>query len=679
MPINSIRNLDQPVDVLPSVGQSYAQKLTKLNIFTLNDLLHHYPFRYSDVSAIKTIDQLEEGETITLSGTILGIKSVYLRSGKTIQRATFSDGTGTLELTWFNQPYLVKTLTNNPQVSLSGKTKLFGRKLTISAPQYEIQKASNLGQKLHTGRLVPVYPETAGVSSKWIRTKINHLLKLLPPTYETIPQEIIQEYRLLPLAAALNQIHFPESQVDYDQAKRRLSFDELLSYQFLSQMRKRQSQSLPNHFPLSVKRSQLQDFINTMPFTLTSGQNQAISDIVRDLSEKTPMNRLIQGDVGSGKTAVAAAAAFAVIKSGYKVIFMVPTETLANQHFSNLTNMFESLQLKLALATKSSRQDLSSADLVIGTHAVLHRQLPNPIGLVIVDEQHRFGVKQRSQLIDVSRTPHVLSLTATPIPRTIALTLYSELDITAIKDMPEGRLPVKTYVVSNNKRQDAYNWIRGEIAKGNQAFVVCPLIYSQEDPSQNEVKSAEAEYLRLSQEVFPDLKIGLIHGKLSSKEKDKAITQFANKEFDILVATPVIEVGIDIKNATIIVIEGAERFGLASLHQLRGRVGRGEVQSHCLLFPTKSGSQSLARLKELEKHHNGLELAEIDLNLRGQGDLYGIRQSGHIDLKIASLHDLEIIEISHQAAKKMLAKDPHLDSIPHIKSLIKNNGLCYNT
>lgn len=671
MPIPPIRNLDQPVTRLPAVGEAYAKKLAKLDILTLNHLLHHYPFRYADLSNTNTIDHLVEGETVTLSGTILGITSVYLRSGKTIQRAKFTDGSGTLEVTWFNQPYLVKTFTQHPQLSLSGKIKRFGRQLSLSSPQYELVADHRpLSANLHTGRLVPVYPETAGVSSKWLRGKIHTLLNLLPENYDTLPQELVNEYQLLPLATALKQIHFPQTQQLYQQAKTRLSFDELLTYQLLSQTRKLQRRQQPNHFPVTTNSTQITDFIDTMPFKLTPGQNQAITDILTDMRQPTPMNRLIQGDVGSGKTAVAAVAAYAAIKSGYKAVFMVPTETLANQHYLNLNSHFSRHHLQVGLATKSNRQDLSQCDFIIGTHALLHRHLPQPIGLLIIDEQHRFGVKQRNQLVDPEAPPHALSLTATPIPRTVALTLYSEIDITTIKDMPIGRLPVKTYLVSPPKRQAAYQWLHRLIKQGGQAYVVCPLIYSQDDPVENEVKSAEAEYQRLSQEIFPDLKIGLIHGKLSSKDKDAAITQFANKEFDILVATPVIEVGIDIKNATVMVIEGAERFGLASLHQLRGRVGRGDQQSYCLLFPTKTGSQSLHRLKELETHHNGLELAEIDLNLRGQGNLYGTQQSGHIDLKIASLHDLELINLTHQAAKRIINQFP---------DLIKSHTLCYNT
>lgn len=674
MPAPIIRNLDEPVNILPSIGSVYASKLKKLDIITLSDLLHHYPFRYQDVSQTKTIEQLEEGETVTLSGSIIQIKSAYLRTGKTIQRAIFSDGSTTIPITWFNQPYLEKTFTQTPQVSLSGKVKRFGTKLTLSSPQYELIKNSQTPtNNLHTGRLVPVYPETAGVSSKWLRSKINQLLNLLPQNYDLLPSEILHQYNLIQLDTALKQIHFPDNPDSYQLAKKRLSFDELLQQQLMSQLRKRHRQSQPNSRIIHPDQDKLNHFINQLPFTLTPGQNLAVTDILNDLHSHTPMNRLIQGDVGSGKTAVAAIAAHIIVSAGYQAVFMVPTETLAKQHFATFSRFFQNESLQLRLATKSSRQDLRQADIVIGTHALLHRPLPTNIGLVMIDEQHRFGVKQRSQLIEVSNPPHVLSLTATPIPRTIALTLYSELDITTIKDMPAGRLPVKTYVVDHNKRSSAYDWIRKLLQSGQQAYVVCPLIYDQEDPSENEVKSAEAEFLNLSQNIFPEFKIGLIHGKLSSKEKELAINLFNQNQYQILVATPVIEVGIDVRNATIMLIEGAERFGLASLHQLRGRVGRGDQQSYCLLFTTSRQPQSLTRLKALETHHNGLELAEIDLHLRGQGDLYGLKQSGHINLKIASLHDLETIEQTHHAAAKILDQYPQLNLLP------KEFSLCYNT
>ncbi len=672
----STLNLHQPITTLPSIGEKYAEKLDRLGIHTLDDLLHHYPFRYVDLSKDATVATLQVGDTVTLSGTIIGIQSVHLKFGKTLQKATFSDGTGMLKISWFNQPYLVKTFSDHPQISLSGTVKIFAGKPTLSAPQYEfihdyVLNTQHYSLKpspgLHTGRLVPVYPETAGVSSKWLRTKINTLLKLIEEIPDWLPSNLLVQEKLISSTEAIQAIHFPDSLTQAETAKRRLSFDELFLWQCVAIIRKQQSNRRKNYFQINADPGLSQQFVRSLPFTLTKSQLLAIFDIEHDLQKSTPMNRLLQGDVGSGKTVVAAAAMYQTVKAGHKTVLMAPTEILALQHAKTLQTILEPLGLSIRIATKSHHNNLADADVVIGTQAVLFRDLPGNIGLVVIDEQHRFGVNQRSQLLKKEQSPHLLAMTATPIPRTIALTLYAELDISVIDEVPVGRQLVKTWVVPDHKREGAYHWIKEQLSQGGQAFVVCPLIEGSDDEAMSEVKAAEIEYARLSQSVFPEYKLGLVHGKLKTKAKDDVINAFADKKIDILVATPVVEVGIDIKGATIMVIEGAERFGLAQLHQLRGRVGRNNQQAYCLLFTTHPQDNDKARLKALETTHSGFQLAELDLKLRGPGDLYGTHQSGFIDLKIASLNDEGLIRQSHSAAATILNQNPDLSRYPTIQ------------
>jgi ATP-dependent DNA helicase RecG len=663
--------LTLPISTFPLIGSSYAIKLERMGIVTVDDLLHHYPFRYDDLSLTTSIESLKEGEAVTLTGTIISIKSIRTRTGKTMQQAVFSDGSGLLKINWFNQPFLVQTFRKHAQVSLSGKVKIFAGKPTLSSPQYEPLKTSVSEDisTIHTGRLVPVYPETAGVSSKWLRSRINSLLKILPPQSEILPATIVSD--LPALDWSIRNIHFPGSLIDTQKARQRLAFDELLTWQLVAQTRKRTWNTQKN--PWDISQVDLAPYLKKLPFSLSDDQQKCIRDILDDLHKSHPMNRLLQGDVGSGKTVVAGAIMYLLAKQGMRSALMAPTEILASQHFETLTKVLGTHNITIALATRTHKDDLTIADVVVGTHALLHRELPQNLALLVIDEQHRFGVTQRSQLLHLPKTPHLLSMTATPIPRTIALTLYAELDVSVIKEMPIGRTVVKTWVVHENKREGAYTWIKQQVHEGGQAFIVCPLIEQSENMT--DVKAVEVEFNRLQKDIFPDLKLGLVHGKLKSPIKDAVITAFSLKEIDILVATSVIEVGIDIKNATIMVIEGAERFGLAQLHQLRGRVGRSNKQSYCLLFPT-TDEAGRNRLKYLETIHSGFELAEIDLKLRGPGNVYGQQQSGFIDLKLASFNDIDLINMTHQKAVELLKLDPKLNSSPKLKikldKIIKN-------
>lgn len=584
-------------------------RLEKLGIKTAQDLLYHLPFRYEDYSLISKIKDLQEGEIATVRGKVLEIKNQYTRSSFVLQRALVEDETGILEVLWFNQRFLTKTIYKNDQISLAGKIEKNGKKLVLKSPVYELPTTNY--ELIHTGRLVPVYPETAGITSKWLRTKIFNLLDNSAPE-------------------PLKKVHFPKSLEEAEEARLQLAFDELLASQLEAVKRKkeRENKTVGNKFKIVEIREKLKLFVDNLPFILTGGQKKVIDEIYKDLARDIAMNRLLQGDVGSGKTVVAALAMLAANLNGYQAVLMAPTEILANQHFET----FKLLNLNVGLATGSKKNNLDS-DILVGTHALLNEKINfKKLGLVVIDEQHRFGVEQQTRLKEKGINPHVLTMTATPIPRAIALTLYGDLDLSLLEEMPVGRLPVKTWVVPEAKRQAAYDWIRKQ---QTQTFIICPFI--EESETLQTVKSAKKEFENLSKNIFEDLKLGLIHGKLKPKEKDAILEKFKNKKLDILVATPVVEVGIDVPNATIMVIESADRFGLAQLHQLRGRVGRSDKQSYCLLF----ADNGLERLKYLEKINNGLQLAEIDLKFRGPGERFGLAQHGKWGLKIARPEDLE--------------------------------------
>ena len=626
-------DLSTPVSQLPMVGPAYAKRLAKLGITTLESLLHHYPHRYQD------------HRTDTIHGQIVSIQNVYTRSRRPIQRAVISTPSGSIQATWFNQPYLVKTLKPGTQVALAGK---------LASPEYEIIK----GEPVHTGRLVPVYPETAGVSSKWLRSRIFPLLNA--SISDHLPSKIRDQNNLIDLSSAIKNIHFPQNQDQIDSSRTRLSFDEMFLLQLQTLKAKADWHQAKLAHPFHVDQDKVLEFITRLPFILTSSQNKAIKDILSDLGQSQPMNRLLQGDVGSGKTVVAATAIYIAHLNGFQSILMAPTEILANQHFNTLKSVFSPTGININLITASTKA--SDAHVFVGTHALLHRQLNTPdLGLVIIDEQHRFGVSQRATLLNQPTTPHLLTMTATPIPRTIALTLYADLDLSTLDELPSGRLPVKTWLVPMAKRAAAYNWIDAQVKQHHtQAFIICPLIEQSEVETMKDIRAVTTEFTQLK-EIFPDLKLSLLHGKTKAKDKQAIMSDLNKGKIDILVATPVVEVGIDIPNATIILIEAAERFGLAQLHQLRGRVGRGHRQSYCLLFTTNDNQLENRRLKYLTTTHNGLKLAELDMKLRGPGHLYGTSQHGFLNLKLASLTDTKLLEATKSAAITIL---PHLSAHP---------------
>lgn len=648
----------------------YAYPLKKLGIETLEDLLFHIPSRYEDYSLISKINQVQEGEVVTIQGSVLEIKNAYTRRGIVLQKAKIQDDSGIIEVTWYNQPFLAKVIKANDKVSLSGKINMFLHKVVLESPEYEVLNQNN-EQTIHTGRLVPVYPETKGISSKWLRRQIYKILAEQGKNLlEYIPSSIIDKHDLLNFQDAIQKIHFPQTLSETRKAKERLAFDELLKTHIAALDRKKEWEKMlaSQSFSITSHKTMIEEFWKKLPFELTNAQKRAVKDIFADLGGKKLMNRLLEGDVGSGKTVVATIAMYLAFLNGFQSVLMAPTEILANQHYKTITELLSALNVRVGLATGSKKLDINEFDILVGTHAVLSEKVRyKNLGLVVIDEQQRFGVEQRTQIREKGKKPHLLTMTATPIPRTVALTIYGDLDLSLLDEMPKGRKQIKTWLVPAQKREGAYKWIEEQIKKTkSQAFIICPFI--EESESMITVKAAKKEHGMLQKEIFPNLKLGLLHGKQKIKERDGVLKKFREGKLDILVATPVVEVGIDIPNVTIMLIEASERFGLAQLHQLRGRVGRGGKQSYCLLFTESASTQTTARLKAMETMHVGAELAELDLKLRGPGEIYGTMQHGATKLKFANFSDLPLIEKTKKEAEALL---PKLSQYPLLLKKVK--------
>jgi ATP-dependent DNA helicase RecG len=689
-------DLQTPITKGSRLVKQYASRLEKLGITTFEDFLLHIPSRYEDYSLVSKIADTQVGETVTIQGTVIEMKTNYLRGRriKSMQKATVTDETGTIELVWFNQPYLTRSIPANSTISASGRVDVSGRKKQLASPQYEILAQNNAEQDaeqrgpIHTGRLIPVYPETKGISSKWLRRQIHALLQThKDEIHEYMPEVILEKNHFIRLPEAMHEIHFPKNMQTAEQARERLAFDEFFFMQLAANIRRVawKSQQTGNAFEIKKHQKKLKTFISSLPFELTNAQQRAIDDILKDFSVAKPMNRLLQGDVGSGKTIVAAVAMYAAHLNGYQSVLMAPTEILAQQHYYSIKKLLEPLGVKVDLVTGSSKsgskkQELrikdkektpdssfmihdseEGFDILIGTHAVLSEKVKfNRLGFIAIDEQQRFGVEQRGIIRQKGDNPHLLTMTATPIPRTVALTMYGDLDLSYLDEMPHGRKKVKTWLVPPEKRNPAYDWMRKQIKEtDSQVFIICPFIEPSE--SMETIKAASHEYERLRKDIFPDLKLGLLHGKLKAKEKEEVLQDFKDRKYDILVATPVVEVGIDVPNATIIMIEASERFGLSQLHQLRGRVGRGDKQSYCLLFTDNPTALTSQRLKGMETIYSGAELAELDLRLRGPGNLYGTAQHGVPKLKVASFSDTYLIQKAKYSADEIY---PYLDRYP---------------
>lgn len=652
-------DLTTPTSDLPLVGPVYVSRLKRLDVGTIGDLLHHIPSRYLDFRLISEIRNVRPGETVTLRGKIISIKNIYTKKGTKIQAAKIKDSTGEIEAIWFNQPFLIRNLPEGTEVSMAGKVDWFGRKIALISPEYE--KILENKKPIHTGRLVPIYPETSGISSKWLRGKISFGFSQVQENIkDTVPKLTLEKLNLVSLPSAIRGVHFPTTLDEADKGKRRLAFDELLRIQLNSLLKKKKWEKNKVSFQLKIKNTETSKFLKKLPFKLTASQNDVVKDILDDLGKNEPMNRLLEGDVGSGKTVVAAIAAFACFLNERQTVFMVPTQILAEQHFKTLKQMLSPFKVRISLVTSSGiKKDLGRSDIFVGTHALIHKKLDFAnVALIVIDEQHKFGVKQRASLIKKSGNkfvvPHILTMTATPIPRTIALTFYGDLDLSTLTELPKGRKPIKTWTVPPQKRQSAYKWVGEQInTQQTQMFVIVPLIEKSEKETMKQIRAATSEYKAIKK-IFPDLSIGLLHGKLKAKDKNKVINSFKRGSIDILVSTPVVEVGIDVPNATIMLIEAAERFGLAQLHQLRGRIGRGEKKSYCLLFAETKSQKVQTRLNALKKTMSGFELAELDLKLRGPGEIFGTKQHGFPELKIASWQNTELIKITKNLAEEVL-------------------------
>ncbi len=683
--------IETPLSALPSFKKSVLGKLKRLDIATVGDLLFHLPYRYEDYSALKPISELSPGELCTVLGTVKHVsagqtwkKHVY------ITEVTIDDGTGTVRAIWFGNRFIAPTLGEGLSVRLSGKVSRDKKGLLFQTPDYE--RASRTAT--HTARLIPVYPETAGVTSRFFRWQITEIMKHIGTVPDPMPEEILKRIHLPSLSQAIRSIHFPENENDWKLARKRFAWDEMFTFQ-LKALQAKSLFETAKAIAIPPDPEGTGSFVKHLPFTLTRAQERSVSDILADLAKPRPMNRLLNGDVGSGKTVVAALAARSAAHAGFQTAILAPTEVLARQHWESLSRLFADESYPIALLTHAyqklggdtvKKATLVSAiragipKIVIGTHAVLQEDVRfGDLALIIVDEQHRFGVEQRAYLQSRAGsisdglpglTPHFLTMTATPIPRTLTLAFFGDLDLSLLDELPKSRKPIKTKIARNHAdREVVYDFIRKEVRKGRQAFVISPLV--EESEALEDVKAATAEAERLKKEVFPDLRISLVHGKLKSKEKESVMEEFRQGKSDILVATSVIEVGIDIPNASVILIENAERFGLAQLHQFRGRVGRAEHQSYCFLFPGEGVSTENLRLEALEKSANGFEIAQADLALRGPGSFFGTRQSGMPDVAMENLTNLKLVELARKEATDLLQADPSLEHHPLLLETLK--------
>ena len=637
---------ETPVRYIPKIGPKYEQLLNKLDIFTVVDLLYHIPARYEDYSEITNISLLAEGMQATVQSELLSVTNIVTKNRKRITIAKFTDLTGEVQAVWFNQFYIKDSLSVGDTYYVSGKLGTFDKRPAFTVPAVERVSENNV----NTARIVPVYPETNGLSSKWLRGKIDYIVnKTLLELDEFLPDQLIEKYKLCSLNESIKHIHFPDSLDSVKRGKDRIAFDELFLELINVERKKKDWQE--NRIGMQLEVQNFIELIESLPFKLTDSQENAIQEIISDLVTHKPMNRLLEGDVGTGKTVVAVICAYLNHLNGYKTLYMAPTEMLAKQHFETFNNFLAPFNVVVDLTTGKSKTSLENFNILVGTHALLFNEDLDDIGLVIIDEQHRFGVEQRAKLTDMNsngKTPNVLTMTATPIPRTMALTLYGDLEISDLKTAPNKNKKITTRVIPTKNRTLAYEWVN----KQNQpTFIVCPFIDESEHEMFENIKAATKEYEELKSTIFKNKNVGLLHGRMKPAEKEDIVSKFRAGEIDVLISTPVIEVGIDIPDAVIMVIESAERYGLASLHQLRGRVGRGQKEGFCLLIPSTFSKSSYQRLKYLETISSGLELAEIDMQMRGHGDLYGTMQSGFKKFRVATLSNIELLETAKQEAR----------------------------
>ncbi|HWQ62493.1 MAG TPA: ATP-dependent DNA helicase RecG [Negativicutes bacterium] len=655
--------LERTTDIkfIKGVGPAKAALLAKLGIFTLGGLLEHYPRRYEDRSQLKPIRALADGELQTFQAVAGAVQDSRPRRGLTLTKITVRDATGAAQLVWFNQPYVKKWFQPGMELIISGKVERRYGQVQVSHPEIEVIDGADL---LHTGRIVPIYPASESVGQRWLRTLIRQALDGLGDSPEFLPPAVQGQYGLMGRGAALENIHFPADEAALEAARRRLVFEELYLLQcgllYLKSLNKQTGTGI-KHAPDDALVKKVQA---ALPFVLTKDQRTALAEIKADMEDARPMQRLVQGDVGSGKTVLAAIALAKTVASGYQGAMMAPTEILAEQHCHTLSQMLAPQGIRIAALTgsltKRTREEVLDrlkqglVDVVVGTHALIQEDVVfRHLGLVVTDEQHRFGVRQRALLQAKGPTPDVLVMTATPIPRTMALTVYGDLDVSVIRELPPGRKPVKTYTVGSDMRERVYNFIVKEVTAGRQGYVVCPLV---EESDKLEAQAATKMYEQLTGTYFRNIPCALVHGRLKAAEKEQAMHAFYCGEAKVLVATTVIEVGVNVPNASVMIIEGADRFGLAQLHQLRGRIGRGEYQSYCILLSDNRGEETRQRLDIMAKVQDGFVLAEKDLELRGPGQFFGTRQHGIPDLKIADIvKDTMVLLEARQAAQQTVA------------------------
>ncbi len=666
------RGLDAPVETLSGVGKKHAELLEKVGVKTVRELLFFYPRRYEDYSTLKTINHLVYGEQVSVLATVWSAGVHKTKMGRSIFRAILSDNTGTLEVTWFNQPYLADRIQAGMQIAVSGKVDAYLGRLTMNSPEWEAvgrNELSNIG-------IQPVYPLTEGLTQGWLRKTLQKALKdWAKRVPDPLPETLRATYNLLPLVRALWGVHFPDSQEHLRAAQRRLAFEETLYLQ-LGLLRQRLLWKGQPGRIIQPAPDYLETLKNSLPYTLTNAQQRSIDEMLRDMASGQPMNRLLQGDVGAGKTVVAALLMAVTAAAGAQAALMAPTEILAEQHYKSLTRLFAQFpepRPTLGLLTGSTGGEERAAiyagladgtlQVVVGTHALIQEAVAfKNLALVVVDEQHRFGVEQRGVLRQKGYNPHLLLMTATPIPRSLELTVWGHLDVSILDEMPPGRQPIQTRVLHPRERERAYGFIRKQVQEGRQAFIIYPLV---EASDKIEAKAAVDEYQRLQHDVFPNLRLGLLHGRLRPAEKEAVMGQFARGELDILVATSVVEVGIDVPNATVMLIDGADRFGLAQLHQFRGRVGRGAHQSYCLLLADSASDEANERLKAVEMTTDGFVLAQKDLEMRGPGEFLGTQQSGFPELPMAALADTRLLHQVREVAEALLKEDPDLSRPEH--------------
>lgn len=686
-------NLDTKITELNRVGKTISGRLKILGIETAEDLLFYFPFRYDDFSSLKLIKNLQPGESTNVVGQIEMIQNKKsFKKGMHITEALINDETETLKVIWFNQPFIARNLKTGDKISLAGKVESDFSGPVMRSPSYE--KLFN-DQAVHTQGLVPNYHLTAGLTNKQLRFLMKQAIPLAKEISDWLPSEIVSSQGFCSLSDAIRKIHFPKNKDDITEAKNRLSFNEIFFIQLQQQIARNDlEKSIAPEIIFSENKTKR--FVESLPFKLTDSQRKAAWEILIDMGKSRPMSRILSGDVGSGKTIVAVIAMLNAVLSGKQAALMAPTEILARQHFETFCKLFYNYNFQIALLTGSEKKIFSNtgtrnikkseikslkSEIMIGTHSLVQKEVKfKNLGLAIIDEQHRFGVNQRAALIRTNTdsngltetSPHYLSMTATPIPRSLALAIYGDLDLSTLNQMPSERKKIITKLIFEEKREIAYKFIRKEIENGRQVFVICPLI---DESDKLGVKSVKTEFKKLDQEIFPEIKIGILHGKMKSDEKEKIMREFQDNIIKILVSTSVIEVGIDIPNASVMMIEGADRFGLAQLHQFRGRVGRSNFQSYCLLFTENSSDKTNKRLNALLTCHDGFALANMDLKLRGAGEIYGTVQKGFPDLKIADLFDYKLMKKAKHEAEKIIARSPDLEKYPDLKSKIDNARL----